>query len=119
MENKNNLGKGILAGSAVVAMVATIAGAYFLYGSKNATKNRKQVKAWMLKAKGEILEKIENISEISEPMYHKIVQEVADKYQAVKNIDKKDIEAFVKELQSHWKGIEKEIKSFGKKKKKS
>ena len=73
------------------------------------------MKGWMLKAMGEVLEKLEGLSEVSEQVYHKIVREVADKYQAAKNIDKKDIEEFVKELKSHWKSIAKEITAFHKK----
>jgi hypothetical protein len=94
----------------VAAAVAAIAGAYFLYGSKNAPKNRKKVKAWSLKAKGEVLEKLEKLSDVNEQIYHKIVDEVSEKYQKMKNIDQKDIAEFIKELKSHWKKIEKEIK---------
>src|SRR3989344_7290819 len=107
MQKKNNLVKDVVIGAGIAAAVAAAAGVYFLYGSKNAVKNRKLVKGWMLKAKGEVLEKLEGLSEVSEQVYHKIVREVADKYQAAKNIDKKDIEEFVKELKSHWKSIAK------------
>ncbi len=116
MENNNSISKSIAVGAGVA--VAVIAGAYFLYGSKNAAKNRKKVKAWSLKAKGEILEQIENLSEVNEEIYHKIVKEVSDKYQAVKNIDKNDIAEFVKDLESHWKNIAKELGISNKKPKK-
>ena len=118
MVKKHNLGKDVLIGVGIAALVAATAGTYFLYGSKNAPKNRKKVKGWMLKAKGEILEKLENLSEVNEEIYHKIVGEVSDKYQALKSIDKKDVMAFADELKKHWKGIEKDIKSFHMKKKK-
>lgn len=118
MEKKHNVGKDILIGVGIAAVVAAAAGTYFLYGSKNAVKNRKKVKGWMLKAKGEILEKLENLKEVNEEIYHKIVNEVSNKYQAVKSIDKKDVVEFAKELKSHWKSIEKEIKAFHKKNRK-
>ena len=70
----------------MATVAAAIAGTYFLYGSKNATKNRKKIKSWTLKAKGEILEQLESLSEVNEKIYHKIVDEVSDKYQALKNI---------------------------------
>ena len=95
--------------------MATAAGAYFLYGSKNAKKNRKLVRAWSLKAKGEILEQLENLSEVSEQTYHAIVQEVVQKYESLKNIDKKDIAEFTDELKSHWKEIVKEAQKLHKK----
>ncbi len=114
---KDNLVKDVLIGAGLVAVVAAAAGTYFLYGSKNASKNRKMVKSWSLKAKGEILEKLENAKEISEEVYHKIINEVADKYHTLKNIDKKDVMEFADELKTHWKQIEKEIKAFHKNKK--
>jgi hypothetical protein len=103
---KNKIIKNIALGAGVAT---AIAGIYFLYGSKSAAKNRKKVKAWTFKAKGEILEQFENLSEMSEEAYDKIVKEVSEKYQALKNIDKKDIEEFVAELKSYWKNISKEI----------
>jgi len=118
MKKNNNLLKGRLAGAGLVAVVAAAAGTYFLYGAKNAAKNRKKVKAWSLKAKGEILEKLENLSEINEEIYHKIVKEVSEKYQAIASIDKKDVEEFTKELKSHWSSIKKEIAAFHKAKSK-
>ncbi len=119
MAKKNNaLVKGVEVGAGLVAMVATIAGIYFLYGSKKAKQHRKQVKAWTLRAKGEILEKLENLKEVNEEIYHKIVKEVSDKYQIIKSIDKKDVMEFADELKSHWKGIAKEITAFHKAKSK-
>ncbi|KKP42413.1 MAG: hypothetical protein UR31_C0015G0013 [Parcubacteria group bacterium GW2011_GWA2_33_14] len=117
-EKNNSLGKKIAVGAGIVAIAAAAAGTYFLYGSKNAKKNRKQVKAWSLKAKGEILEQLENLSEISKPVYHKIVQEVTDKYKAIKNLDKKDLDEFTKELKGHWEDISKQIGIYHKKNKK-
>jgi len=106
----NSIVKGVAMGAGIATAVAVTAGAYFLYGSKNANKNRKKVKSWTLKAKGEILEKLENISEVNEEIYQKIVEGVSKKYQALKNINEKDIAEFVKELKGHWKNIAKELK---------
>ncbi len=118
MEKKNNVVKDVLMGAGLVAVAAAAAGTYFLYGSKNAPKNRKKIHAWSLKAKGEILEKLENLKEVNEETYHKVIKDVTDKYQTLKKVDKKDVMEFVDELKKHWKGIEKEIKAFHKKKKK-
>lgn len=118
MAKKNNLAKDVLIGAGLVAVVAAAAGAYFLYGSKNAKQNRKKVKAWTLKAKGEILEKLEKLKDINEGIYHKIVNEVSNKYQALKSIDKNDVMEFARELKSHWKSISKEIAAYHKAKNK-
>ncbi|MCX6763697.1 MAG: hypothetical protein NTZ97_03115 [Candidatus Moranbacteria bacterium] len=105
MGTKKKLGIG--AGLAAVAVAA--AGIYFLYGTKKGAKTRKQIRGWMLKAKGEILEKMENMKDLSEEAYDKIIDEVSAKYKVVKSIDKKDLEQFAKELKSHWKDIKKEM----------
>ena len=107
---KKSIGKDVAIGVGIAAAVAAVAGAYFLYGAKEAPKNRKKIKAWSLRAKGEVLEKLEKLSDINEEVYHKIVDDVSEKYKKVKNIDLEDLEKFVGELKSHWKKIEREVK---------
>ncbi len=108
--------KGFFLGAGLTALAAIAAvSAYCFYGSKDALKNRRKAKAWALKAKGEILEKIEDASEMSQEMYNNIVDEVSGKYQALKNIQKSEIEQFTKELKSHWKNISREFAESGKK----
>jgi hypothetical protein len=99
----------IAIGAGIAAVAAAAAGTYFLYGTKKGAKARKQIKGWTLKAKGEILERMESMKDISEESYKKVIDEVGAKYKAVKNIDGKDLEAFAKELKAHWKDIKKEI----------
>ena len=107
MEKKHNssIVKGAVVAAGVATAVAAIAATYFFYGSKNAPKNRQKIKAWMLKAKGEILEQIENASEINEKIYHNIIKEVSEKYQVLKNLDKKDVDDFAGEMKKYWKHI--------------
>jgi len=94
---------GIGLGAAAVAA----AGAFFLYGSKNAAKNRKQVKSWALKAKAEVLEKLEDASEMTQAEYDALIKSVSGAYAGAKNASKKDILEFSKEMKDHWKSIEK------------
>lgn len=106
MAQKKTNGGGGLIGLAALAAVA--AGGYFLYG-KDGAKNRKKVKGWMLKAKGEVLEKVEKLKEVSEPEYRKVVDAVAAKYSAVKSIDPVEVQQMAKELHGHWKNIKKSL----------
>lgn len=107
---KNNIiVKSILAGAGIATLIGTIAGVYFLYGSKNAKKNQRKVKAWSLKARGEILEQIENLTEVTQETYHKIIQEVSDKYKVLKDIGQEEVSEFIEELKCHWENISKEI----------
>lgn len=96
--------------------IAAAAGTYFLYGAKQAKKHRKQVKSWMLKAKGEVLEQLEKMDVIDEKKYQAAVDKVASKYRAIKNVDQKDVEETMADLKKHWKNM---IKTPVKKKKRT
>ena len=102
---------GVGAGAALVAAAATAASGYFLYGTKAGARKRKQMKGWMLKAKGEVLERIENLKDINEQAYGKIVNTVMAKYSKAKGINLIELASMKKELKSHWKHIQKYIKS--------
>ncbi len=108
---------GVVAGLAALA-VAGAAGAYFLYG-KDGSKNRKKVKAWSLKAKADIIEKLEKAKVVTEENYHMIVDGALSKYAKVKHVAPEELAALSKELKTHWKSIKKELtpKVKGKKKK--
>lgn len=106
-KKKQNSGVGI--GGAIVASVAAAAGAYFLYGTKEGAKQRNKVKGWALKAKGEVLEKIENIKDIDESKYKKIVDDVIAKYGKLKNDHEDEIKSIGTELHGYWKHIKKHL----------
>ncbi len=104
----------VVAGLAAVA-VAGAAGAYFLYG-KDGAKNRKKVQAWSLKAKADILEKLEKSKIVTEANYHMIVDGALSKYAKLKHVAPGELAALSKELKSHWKGIKSQLTAKGKKK---
>lgn len=97
----------VAAGVGLTAAAVAAAGAYFLYGSSNAAKNRKTVKSWALKAKAEVLEKLEEAKEMTQDEYEELIAAVAGTYQGVKGATKKDLKEFASEMQDHWKTIEK------------
>ena len=99
-KSKGGMGK-LLAATAMAA-----AGAYILYGSKNAPKNRSVMKGWAVKAKGEVMQKMEALKEMDEDTYHNVIDSITNRYKAV---DQKEVKALVTELKSHWKNIQKEI----------
>ena len=102
-KKSNAAAVGVGLGAAAVAA----AGAFFLYGSKNAAKNRKEVKSWALKAKAEVLERLEDAQEMSQKEYEALIKSVAGAYSTAKNASKKDIAEFSKEMKDHWVAIEK------------
>ena len=98
---KLSIGVGLTA--AAVAAAST----YFLYGSKSAAKNRKTVKSWMLKAKAEVLEKLEVAKNMSQEEYEEVINTIAGTYSELKDASRVDIKSFKEEMKDHWKAIEK------------
>ena len=96
-------------GVGLTAAAVAAASAYFLYGSKNAAKNRKTVKSWTLKAKAEVLEKLEEAQNMSQAEYLALIDGVAAAYQGVKSASKSDLSTFKKEMKDHWAGIAKSV----------
>jgi len=106
---------GGAAGLGLAIVAATAAAGYFLYGSKNGAKNRAKIKGWSLKAKGEVLEHMEKLKDVSEDEYNKVLDKVGDKYAKVKNIDTDEVKAMIDDMRKHWKNIQKHIEPKAKK----
>ncbi|MFA6397940.1 MAG: hypothetical protein WDK96_03825 [Candidatus Paceibacterota bacterium] len=111
--------KGINVKTAIgigAGVAALSAAAYVLFGP-NGKKNQKAIKGWAVKMKGEIIEKFEEAKELTEPVYHNIVDNIQAKYSKLKNVDKEELAATVAEIKKHWKAIKKEAVGAVKKKK--
>lgn len=94
-------------GFGLTAAAVTAAGAFFLYGSKNASQNRKKVKGWMLKAKGEVLEALEKAETITEDEYKTLVETATKAYGTVKSATAGEVKDFQKEMLEHWTKLQK------------
>jgi len=86
-----------------VAAVAAL-GAYFLYG-KNGDRNRQKVTGWMLKLKGEVLEKVEEIKDLNEQEYYKIVDEISARYAKLEKVGAEELNHLSAELKDAWKHL--------------
>ncbi|MBI5221094.1 MAG: YtxH domain-containing protein [Candidatus Liptonbacteria bacterium] len=103
----------VAAGLGVGLAVATaVVGAYFLHGKKGA-KTRRQVKSWMLKARAEVMDQIEQAKSFNQRNYNQAIQAVAAKYSQLKNIDPREVDLLVKELRGHWRRISKHVAKSG------
>lgn len=100
-------GKMLEAGLGLAALTAL--GTYLLYG-KNGEKNRQLVRGWMLKAKGEVLEKAEEIKEINQEEYYKIVEEVTERYSRVGKVGKEELDHLKQDLKEAWQHITAELR---------
>ncbi len=99
---------GLGAGLAAAAIGAAV-GSYLLTG-KRAAKTKRMLKGWMLKAKGEVLEKLEMAGDVSEEMYYKAVDEMADKYSKVSGVAQEEVDELATELKKQWKVVNKGLK---------
>ncbi len=108
-KKKGGAGAGLVA--AGVAAVAAAAGAYFLYGTKEGAKTKKKIHSWAVKAKGEVLEKIEKMKDVTEESYNDAVASVMDKYKKVMKEHGDDVDAVKKELHSYWGHLKKHLKA--------
>jgi hypothetical protein len=94
-------------GFGLTAAAVSAASAYFLYGSKKAPQNRKKVKGWMLKAKGEVLEALEKAESITAEEYQTLVEAASGAYSTVKNASASELKDFKKEMGEHWNKLQK------------
>ena len=93
----------VVLGTSLAAIAAT---AYFLFGPRGK-KHRQQAKSWVIKMKGEIVEKLETMREITEPAYQEIIDTVASEYKKGKKASQPEIEALAVDLKKHWKSMSK------------
>lgn len=97
-KSDNTAATAIAVGAGVAAVTAA---AYLMFGP-DAKKNRRIVRGWAVKMRGEMIEKLENTKEITEPVYHKIVDEVSSKYAKLKNVDQTELLDAVAEARKYW-----------------
>lgn len=92
-------------GVGLTAAAVAAAGAYFLYGSEDATQNRKKVKGWMLKAKGDVLQALEKAEHMTEEQFQAVVDKVLVTYNKANTLSKKEMKDFKAEMIENWGGL--------------
>jgi hypothetical protein len=97
----SNVVKYAVIGASLAGLAAT---AYFFFGPKGK-KHRQHAKAWAIKMKGDVVEKLEKAREITEPIYREIIDTVAKEYKKGKKASQPEIEALATDLKKHWKSI--------------
>ena len=96
----------IEAGLGLAALAAL--GTYFLYGKKNEP-NREKISGWMLKLKGEVLEKVEEVKALNEQEYYNIVDEVAGRYARLRKVGVEELNPLTMDLKGAWAHLGKEL----------
>ena len=101
---QKKLAEGV-AGAAALATAAA-AGAYWFYGAKDAARHRKSARSFMLKARAEALEAVENVVEkfgdIDKEKYLEIVKATVKRYSGVAGVTAAEITQMTKDLTGAW-----------------
>lgn len=111
MKKQTSSGPSILAIGA--GIVAAGAASYYLFGPEGK-HHRHALKGWMIRMKGEIVDKLEDMKEVTEPMYHQIVDSVVEAYRNNNKVAAGDLDAYAQKLKGQWKRItsEKHLKKI-------
>ena len=96
-------------GAGLAALAAAAAGAVYLYGTEAGKKRRKEIKGWMLKMRGDVMDRMEKMKDWSEEAYHNVIDGVADQYKKVKKVDPGEVSELVNDLKKHWKNIKSQV----------
>ncbi len=105
MKNKTSKNLSVTKIAAVGAGIASLAAsAYFFFGPKGK-QNQKHLKAWAIKMKADVIEKLEKARDVSEPIYHQIIDSISEKYKKGMKDGHDEIEELAQSLKKHWKTI--------------
>lgn len=88
-------------GAGLAGLAATT---YFFLGPKGKA-HQKHTKAWVIKMKGDVIEKLETARDVSESAYHNIIDSVASEYEKGMKASRDEINEVAKDLKKHWKTL--------------
>jgi len=91
-------------GAGVRMAAIAAAGNYFIYG-RHAGENREKIAGWALQLKGEVLQKMETLPEITQSAYNELVDKTARRYARVKRVSASEIKHITVELKNAWMHI--------------
>ena len=104
METKNTV---MATGITVTALAAL--GTYLLTGDR-APKTREAVRGWTLKMKGEVLERVEELKEITKDDYYRIVDDVALRFERLGHVGAEEMRRLSNDLKGAWTHISRELR---------
>ena len=92
-----------------VSLAGIAATAYFFLGPKGK-KHQQHAKAWAIKMKGDVIEKLEKARDVTEPIYHNIIDVVAKNYEKSMKASHEEITSLANDLKKHWNTLSKSKK---------
>ena len=110
--NKNTSGAKVGAAAAGIgAALAAAAGAYWLYGAKDAAKNRRMAKSWMLKARADVMDAVEKVQNLDRKQYMAIVDTVVGAAAGAAAASRPEITRVTRDLRAAWNQMAEQMRS--------
>lgn len=100
----------VAVGTTVGAVLAAGAAAYFFTQTKSGKAAAKQIKTTAVGLSREIGQRIHTVKKVSQDKYNAIVEEVVDEYAAQKKVGKQTVKSLKRDLKTHWKDVQSELK---------
>jgi hypothetical protein len=100
---KKGMGAGAIIG--ISAGVAALGAMTYYFLGPEGKKHQKNFKAWTVKMKAEIIDKLENAGDVTEAVYHKIVDKAAEAYQKSGKATAEEVAMYADMLKKQWKHI--------------
>jgi len=107
-EDKKKSHTGLIAG----VSAALAAGAVYFFGPEG-DRHRQKLRGWVLKTRGEVLEQLENLEEVSKEKYEEIVDAAIAKFAEQKAEKESQVEELRKFLKEEWAEIKKQAETKG------
>ncbi len=107
MIKRNKSSKGKIAAEAALAAITAAGAAYWLYGSKDATKHRKMVSKWSSQVQKEVVAAAKKLKTLNKKSYTELVNKAVKRYSKAKGITKKELTILSRDLKTAWDKINK------------
>lgn len=117
---KKNNNKKIATGVGIGVALAAAAAAVYAFSGEKGKKRRAKATKWAGDLKKELIQELKATKVISQKVYHKIIDELGEKYSKLKNVSTRDVAHLANELKGQWGKIHKvskEVNSSSKGKK--
>ncbi len=97
-------------GTTLGAVLAAGAAAYFFTQTKSGKDAAKKIKTTAIGLSSEIGKRVHAVSKMTQEKYNAIVEEVVDEYAAQKKVGKETVKSLKRDLKTHWKAVQNELK---------
>lgn len=97
-------------GTALGAVLAAGAAAYFFTQTKSGKQAAKKIKTSAVSLSREISQRVQAAKKLSQKKYNEIVEQVVDEYAVQKKVGKHTVVALKRDLKTHWRDVKCELK---------